>query len=258
MFINMFPNFGKGRILKKEMLESLRDYPRDFLDICFKDYSNGILSGADVLVGGNRITVSRGVVKHSNRIYMLVKDYELSCQYTNAEVLIKIKFLDKTEAGDFKLYSTIVFIDENTAVEEDELELGRFKLREGAVLRSDYTDFFDLITEFNTINIINVQYAGMKESTMNPFVLREFSKILLDCSSENINDVIFAMQCLNSTTVERDIIVYYISNRLGVEFKKYTNMEIYKYLCSIVKEVRSGKKRHIEAKKEGPMRIIVD
>jgi hypothetical protein len=258
LFIDMFPNFGKGRILKKEMLESLRDYPRDYLDICFKDYSNGIISGADILVGENGITVSRGVVKHNNRIYMLVKDYELDCQHTNKEVLIKIKFLDGTEAGDFKLYSTIVFIDQNTALKEDELELGRFKLREGAVLRSDYTDFFDLITEYNTINVINVEYAGIKESTMNPFVLKKFSRILLECGSLNTYDIVFAMQCLNSPTVERDVLICYIANRLGVEYKKYSNMEIYKHLCSIVKEVKSGKKRHVEPKKEGPMRIIVD
>jgi hypothetical protein len=59
-------------------------------------------------------------------------------------------------------------------LKEDELELGRFKLREGAVLRSDYTDFFDLITEYNTINVINVEYAGIKESTMNLLCSRNF------------------------------------------------------------------------------------
>jgi hypothetical protein len=90
----MFPNFGKGRILKKEMLESLRDYPRDYLDICFKDYSNGIISGADILVGENGITVSRGVVKHNNRIYMLVKDYmNLTASIQTKRFLLRLSFL---------------------------------------------------------------------------------------------------------------------------------------------------------------------
>lgn len=256
--MNLFPRFGKGRILKKEMLECLRDYPKDFLDIYFKEYSNGIISGADVVVGENAVTVTRGIVKHNNRLYLLAKDYELFYNYTNREVLIKIKFLDETETGDFKCYSTIIFIDDNTEVGNDELELGRFKLGEKARLRSKYTDFFDFITEFNTINIINVEYAGLKESTLNPSVLKSFSKVLLESGSENINDFAFAMQSLNTRLVGKEAIICYLSKRLGVEFKEYSNMEIYKYLCQIVKEVKSGKKKNAEIKKDGPMRIIVD
>lgn len=258
MFTNLFPDFASGRILKKEMLECLRDYPRDFFDVYFKDYSNGIIKGADAVVDKYNITITRGIVKHNDRLYVLEKDYELPYSFTNSEVLIKIKFLDEALSGDFKLYGTKVFIDENTAVEGDELELGRFKLREGAVLRSEYTDFFDMTTEYNTINIVNVEYSGLIKSTMRPFILNWFSRILLECNSENISDTLFAMQCLNTGSIEREILIYYISKRWGVEVREYTNMEIYKYLCHIVKEVKSGKKRTVEVKRDGPMRIIVD
>jgi len=258
LFANLFPNFGTGRILKKEMLECLRDYPRDFFDVYFKDYSNGIIAGADAVVGENIITIERGIVKHNGRIYILEKDYELPYNYTNSEALIKIKFLDENVKGDFIQYSTNIFIDSSAALGSDELELGRFKLREGAILRSDYTDFFDLTTEYNTINIVNVEYSALDKSTLKPFILKYFSRILLECNSENINDILFAMQCLNTGSIEREVLIYYISKRWGIEIKEYTNMEIYKYLCHIVKEVKSGKKRPVEARNEGPMRIIVD
>jgi hypothetical protein len=258
MFTNVVPNFGKGRILKKEMLENLRDFPRDFFDIYHKDYSNGIISGADALVGENNITIAKGILKHNGRIYLLSRDYSIPYYPTNKYVLIKVKFQDKVVDGDFDIYSTCVFLDENTEVGQDELELGRFKLREGAVLRSDYTDFYDFITEFNTINVINVEYAGWKNSTLNPLVLRYFSEIILKSGTDNVNDLGFAMQCINSGLVDRRLILYYVTKRLGMEFKDYSNMQIYKYLTFIVKEVESGIKRKVETKPSGPSRIIVD
>lgn len=258
MFTNVFPHFGKGRILKKEMLETLRDYPRDFFDIYFNHYSNGIIAGADAVVGEKSITITRGIVKHDDKLYMLAQDSELPYYPTNKEVLIKIKFLDEVTEGDFKISKTEIFIDENTGVEKDELELGRFKLREGAVLRSDYTDFYDFSTEFNTINVIHTEYAGIKKSTMNPLVLRHFSKIVLRSSTDHVYDIGFAMQCMHQDTVDRELILYYISNRLGLEHKDYTNMQIYKYLTQIVREAENGIRRKTEVRQNGPSRIIVD
>ena len=36
MFENNYPLFNPGRILKTKMLEELRDYPREFIDIKYK------------------------------------------------------------------------------------------------------------------------------------------------------------------------------------------------------------------------------
>ncbi|MCX7746236.1 MAG: DNA and RNA helicase [Clostridia bacterium] len=258
MFVNLYPNFGKGRILKKEMLENLRDYPRDFLNIYFKDYSNGIISGAQIIVGGSSFTVTPGVLKFKEQIYMLSDVAEVPYYPTNKEVVIKIKFFNEVSESDFKRYQSKVFIDDNTSLDEDELELGRFKLREGAVLRSEYTDFYDFSTEYNTINIINAAYSGPGQSTLNPLVLKYFSKVVFKSSTENVYDIGFAMQCSNQDLIHRELILYYISNRLGMEYKECSNIQIYKYLTLIVKEIESGIRRKMEVKQSGPSRIIVD
>ncbi len=35
MFKNVYPLFERKRLLKKEMLENIRDFPRDIVDIFF-------------------------------------------------------------------------------------------------------------------------------------------------------------------------------------------------------------------------------
>lgn len=257
LFANIIPRFSKGRILKKEMLENLRDYPRNFFDIFYGDYSDGIICGADICISESTIIVKKGIVKHERFIYMLDNEFELPYYHTNKEAVIKIRFDEEESDGDYKRRNSKVLIDDNIELAKNELELGRFKLREGAILRSDYTDFYDFSTEYNTVNIINVEYAGIKKSTLSPRILDYFAKILLKSNLDNMFDIVFAMQCINENTVERDLILYYISNRLEKDYKDYSNMEIYKHLTSIVKEIGSGKKRNTDMPHK-PMRIIVD
>lgn len=257
MFVNIIPKFGKGRILKKEMLENIRDYPRNFSEIYFKDYSNGIISGANICVCESTIIVNKGIVKHNGVIYMLENEFEVPYYHTNKEVLIKIRFEDESGNSDFKIFKSKILIDDNTEVASNEFELGRFKLREGAILRSEYVDFYDFSTEYNTVNIINVEYAGIKKSTLNPMILNYFANIVMKNNPENIMDIVFAFECLNGGIVERDAILYYISNRLGIEYKDYSNIQIYRYLATIVKEIESGKKKKVDIPNK-PMRIIVD
>lgn len=257
MFINVFPNFQKGRILKAEMLESLRDFPRNFWDIYLHGYSDGIIAGADVIVGDNHVTITKGIVKYQEQFYMLEHEVQVPFFNTNKEVFIKVKFGEEVAKSDFRIRSANILI-EDLPLQKDELELGRFKLREGAQLRFDYTDFFDFITEYNTINIVHVQYAGLGKNTISPMLLRYFSKIVMKSGSQNVYDICFVMHCLNQELVDRETILYYLTNRLGISDKDYSNLEIYQYLRTIVKEVKSGMKRNVENNVKKPAKIIVD
>lgn len=258
MFVNIFPNFDKGRILKKEMLDNLRDYPRNFFDIYFKDFSKGIISGADLVVGEKDITVAKGIIKFDNKLYMLEKEVSIPYYATNRESIIKVRFLDSAINSDFTVNTAEIFIDDNTNIERDELELGRFKLKERAQLRQDYTDFHDFSTEYNTLNIINVEYSGVGKSTMNPIILRYFSKIILKNKVDNPYDITFAMQCMNQKYTDREVVLYYISNRSGIEYKEYSNMQIYRYLCQIARDAESGVKRRVQNRQNRQLKIIVD
>jgi hypothetical protein len=41
----LIPYLEKGKILKENMLEALRDYPMDIMKLIYASYGNGIISG---------------------------------------------------------------------------------------------------------------------------------------------------------------------------------------------------------------------
>ena len=258
MFANAFPLFARGRILKKEMLENLRDFPRDFFDIYFADYSDGVIAGAEVIIGDGQITIGKGIVKHDQCLYLLEDNLQVSYFNANKEILIKVRFFPEETGGDFSSRSTEVFLDDDPEIALDQMELGRFKLREGAALRSDYTDFFDFATEYNTINIIHAPYAAPGLATLNPTILRYFAKIVLKSNSSNGYDLNFAMNCLSQKPLDRELIQYYLVNRRGLEYQDFSNIEIYRHLTLIVKELESGIKQQQGPKQSEMERMIID
>ncbi len=257
MFRTIFPIFSKGRILKTEMLEELRDYPRDFFKIYFENYANGIIAGTRLQVCADELIVHQGVIKFNGKLYLHLDEYHLPYQQANREMLLKIRFLEQSVENDFLLDQAEIYLDDQTTLHQNELELGRFKLREGAILRTDYTDFHDLATEYNTMNIINVPYACSGASTLSPLVLQFFAKIVLRSNTDSPLDIGFAMQCLNNELVRRDLVSYYVANRLGVPNQSYTNHELYKHLTTIIREIEGGVRRKVENRSRSP-RMIVD
>ncbi|MEG0258725.1 MAG: DNA and RNA helicase [Lysinibacillus sp.] len=257
MFTNRYPHFQKGRILKREMLENLRDYPRDFLDLYFQDYSNGIIKGVNIVVAETKLVITQGIVKHNNQIYILHTDYELPYEATGKETILKIRFANEVNELDFTAFTTEIVLDDSMELTRNELELGRFKLKSGAKLRSEHIDFHDFATEYNTVNYIYCQYAGLHKSTYHPMILQYFSKELLKSRTSNAYDIAFALECLNHDRVQRDVVDFYVSNRLGLEYQEYTNPQIHKYLGRILIETKSSGR--LTGNNQGrPRRMIVD
>lgn len=71
MFEIRYPYFNKDRILKKGMLENMRDYPRDILDVYNENLSDGVVCGLSPTVDEDIITISKGIVKHKGRLYVI-------------------------------------------------------------------------------------------------------------------------------------------------------------------------------------------
>ncbi|WP_139488165.1 DNA and RNA helicase [Brevibacillus dissolubilis] len=258
MFSNRYPTFAKGRILKIEMLENLRDYPRNFIQLRYQDYSDGIISGAQVLVHRDHLSITSGIIKHAGQIYLLEADQQIPYRNTGKETVVKIRFYEAVEGNDFTTRDAELVLDEAVQVRPYERELGRFKLKEGSRLRSDYQNLADFTTEFNTLNLIHVEYAGLTSPTLAPAILRYFAGEMLRCGCSHPYDIAFAMQCLNQETVERDVILHYIGNRLGTGYRDMTHPQIHKYLVRILDEVKGGGRARLDARQGGPQRMIVE
>jgi hypothetical protein len=257
LFINAFPQFQKGRILKTEMLENLRDFPRDFWDIFLHNYSDGIIAGAAMTVSDNIISITKGIVKFQEKLYLLDQELQLVVAAAPQEVFVKVKFDGPVVGSDFLVHNSRLII-ETKPLQQDELELGRFKLNEGAQLRSVYRDFDDFVTEYNTLNIVHVPYAGLGKSTVSPMLIQYFLKQVIKGLTQNAFDISFFMQCFNAERVERDAILYYLTNRLSIPDKDYSNLEIYQYLRMIMKEMKSGSKGNVEHNGKKSVKIMID
>lgn len=242
MFLNTYPLFNHGRILKLEMLEQLRDFPRDLFNIYSLQYSNGVISGCDIGVKGEYIVVTKGIIKYENVLYVLKEDYMIPYRYTNSLALLKLRFLGETKNSDFIRYTTEIFIDDNLDLNEDEMELCRFKVKEGAILRIDYVDFEDMSTEYDTVNLINCTYAGSGKSTLSPRILKAFAKEAFKYELSNSLDISFSMMCLQEGRgIEKDLITSYLSSRLKISNRDYSNSEIYEYLVRILNDIKQGR-----------------
>ncbi|MNO45807.1 hypothetical protein D3C76_360840 [compost metagenome] len=257
MFTHIVPKFAKGRILKTAMLENLRDFPREYADIYYRDYADGIITGANIEVGEEALTVTPGIVKYKSRLYLLDQPAIVAYQATGRETVVKIRFREGTTDVDWSIYHSDIVIDEHIESQPSELELCRFKLKEGAKLRQDYQNFRDLVTEYNTVNLLHVRIAAYGQSTVSPFIMRYFGEELLRRGSSEAQDLAFAMMSLNEGILNRKVITHYIANRLGIPNKDYTNVEIHKHLARILESARGGGGR-MGMSSGGSLRVIVD
>lgn len=62
MFRNIYPVFEAKKVLRIEMLENLRDYPRTLFDIEYQEYSDGILYGCRLKAADKELTVLPGII----------------------------------------------------------------------------------------------------------------------------------------------------------------------------------------------------
>lgn len=259
MFENNYPLFTPGRILKTKMLTELRDYPREFINIKYRDYSDGIIAGCDIEVTDNFLIIKKGIIKHGETIYIMTEDKPLIYENNNKLTLVKLRFLSETRDNDFIKYSTEAYLDENETIKEDEMELCRFKLRSGAVLRGRYVSFNDFSTEFDTVNIINVPFAGTLGKTLNPKITRYFGRELLGCNLSNSWDIQFASLCVQSNEpIEKDITISYLVYKLNIERRSYTNNDLYNYLLEIVNQIKNSSGNRNNLKNRKFKRILID
>ncbi|SFR97415.1 hypothetical protein [Anaeromicropila populeti] len=243
MFQDSYPMFSRDMILKAEMLENIKDYPRELNNIMFQHHSNGVICGADIIISdGKCISIAPGIVKYNNVLYRLSGIKTCDEYAIGTEQIVKICFCDTYEdIYEVRNESTIIINGEEPN-QKNEMELCRFILKDGAVLRQDYQNFLDFTTQHNTINIINVNYSCIGESTISPVVLYQFATEMLGYRLSDPFDISFSMLCMQQQPVNRTLIEKYIQRRVdNVAKGKLTNKQIHSYLSKILEMAKLGK-----------------
>lgn len=256
-----FPIFEKGRVLKLEMLEALRDYPFDLIQTRYADYSDGIISGLNVSSENELVNISRGLVKFDGRIYILVNDFSIHCENLGVDLVLKIRFEDYDEnEKDFNDFYTDIIFDTEFELQENDIEICRFDLREGAKLRYNYIDMYDMTTRYDTVNIIHAPFSAYGESTVSPKLTRYFAKEVFNTTAFDHIDMSFCSLCLNNDIpIDKLLIMGYIKQKLDIDEKEvFTNIKIFNYLCKILDNIKNDKNNIRKSKGINKKKIIVD
>lgn len=235
MFKNKYPLFVKKHILKIEMLENIRDYPRDLVRIKYQNYCDGILHGCRIEMRGDELWLKSGVVLYAGKTYLMGTDMQIEYNADGVLNYLKLKFMGEIEDADMISHQAEVVLDDKEPSRENEIELARFKLQQGARLRSEHTGFRDYNTEFDTVNLLYAPYSSEDGERLCPKVLKTFAQEMLKRELRNAYDLPFCMICMNAGgDISRTLLVCYLQRRCRKQRKYDTTIEMYKGLLELL------------------------
>lgn len=252
------PMFMKGNLLTQDMLNALKEYELQISESYFAGYSDGIITGLDIQVTKGVIYIGKGIVKYQNRLFFIPDNTTVQIQPIDAWQTVRLVFGDIEITKTFAEQDMEIEVSRNTQHEEKSIEICRVRLQDGARLRSDYRNFEDMKTEFDTVNVIEAQWAAYGKESISPVILREFAKEAEKCTLGNQQDMMFVQQILNQNgkALNRELIEFYLNNRQEKKNPQYTNIEIYQGLCNVLKQIKTGKAQTTENRR--PRRVLVD
>jgi len=244
MFTIAYPLFERGRIMKKELLLGLRDYSFGLARVQFDDWTDGIISGCAISVTDTHLTVEPGILKFNQFVYVMTEPQHISYEPTERTTVVKVRFSTSADSGvDYVGYRGKLVLDPETTLLENELELCRFKLKQGSRLRCDYTGFEDIQTEYDTINLAHATWAGIERPGIALPILRQFAREALQCSLAEPWDVTFCSQCMSGEIVHRSVIEAYVTAHGEHVSGTESNAGIYDMLERILSKLRANARR---------------
>lgn len=214
MFCYEMPQFEKKCLLRAEMLEQLRDFPRDYLEIMYSGYSDGILCGCVPGWNQGKLTVEPGILRYNGKLYFLKKPFQTVCEAQDKIRYLKVQFKVPVRENGKVVGKTKIYLDDTKPDPVNEIELCQFRLQEGARLRETYENFADCITEFDTIQLIDVPWASSGKPTLHPKILRQYAVEILKKKDGNVIDIGFALDILsNRGIMPEEAVRFYIDMR---------------------------------------------
>lgn len=257
---HIYPAFERGRIMKKELLWALRDYSYSALELQYKDYADGIISGCKIRVEDNLLYIAPGIMKCQGFIFLFTEESQIEYAPTEYSISLKFRLIAREVLSDYVKYETEFVLDETLERRPNEIELCRFKLKEGARLRTDYKDFFDIQTEFDTVNLANATWAAVGENTLSKEITDYYAKKVMECAHADVKDIQFAYFLLQSKEAIRcEVLRDYIARKTGCESREngFDAEETFAKLEEILDGIRRGKDIYGQGRIRQDNRMII-
>lgn len=247
------PVFAGRRILKKESLWDIRDYTYAGWQLYYADHTDGLLKGCEIHTEDGRLVIGKGMLKFHDFIYLMMEEERVDYQPKNRWQVLKAEFSEDETNLDYKAYRVRFFLDEEMELGENQIEMCRFYLREGSVLRDSYKNFADMSTEYDTINLIYATVAGVGEKTLHPVVVRQFGEEIWNAKEKETSDFIFSYMIeSNKGRMERQAITRYLQDKNRKESEKdlsvWDNNMIYTELERILRHRGVGRGKGYDRK----------
>ena len=231
------PTFNPGP-LKKEIMQALRDFTVDEQNIRYHEYTDGIITGCTLFEENMKIGLVNGIVKFAGRLYKLSGKTSVPYEPTEHWTVLKVRFSPQQQHREYNIYTSELVLDTNTEIRPNELEMGRFKLKQGSYLRTSYKNFWDMGTEYDTVNLLYVKQAAQFTATLSPEITMHFAREAFPYIGEKPLDAAFCVACLQSgQSVSRDLIQQYICTRKKRAYFEMDNAEIHQALAEILDEL---------------------
>lgn len=257
---HIYPAFERGRIMKKELLWALRDYSYSALQLQYQGYSDGIISGCRIQAADDTLYIGSGIIKCQGFIFLLTGEEQVRYVPTDQYISLKFRLKEKENLSDYTRYVTEFILDENLERTQSEIELCRFKLKEGARLRTEYKDFYDIQTEFDTVNLADATWSAQGGQALSKDVTDYFANKVLECKNAEDKDIQFAYFLLQSRgAVPHKILNDYIARRRGDTMKNetFSGKEAFWKLEEILSDIRKGKSAYRTERMNRDNRMIV-
>lgn len=242
---NLYPLFERNRILKKEMLWSLRDYTFAHARVKYQEYGQGILTGCSLSVKGEEIAVRPGLLKYGPAVCILMEEARIPFEAAQETRYLQMAVREDRSAPDYTAYRMELALSEKERKEEGVFELCRFHLRKGAALRTEYKSFADMETEYDTVDVTHADWGGLGGKSLAPEVTRRFAEEILSNRGSREEDRAFAMHCLcEEGAMPVKALAAYAAGRMGGELDEYMDMQkVYGALRRILEQSGRGEER---------------
>jgi len=240
MFEHKIPKFTPGRVLSREILFTMRDLAYQEQSVRYDEYCDGIIEGCALYEEDMKIGIQNGLIKFGGRLYLLTEKQGIPYQPTDEWTMLKIRFGTQLASKDFTHYTGELVLDNGLRVQANEMELGRFKLKKGSRLRTQYISFADMETEYDTVNLLHVVQSAPGEPTISPKITRTFAQEAFPFVNDPM-DISFCSICLGAEqAVRRDYIQWYICGRMNTDYQHLDNLQIHRSLKDILEAIRTG------------------
>ena len=175
MLTNKILNFPHKAILTKELLQEIYQYPREFFRLIYNDYADGIISGLNYFIDGEKnLILSAGMILFDGEIYFLAENTNISdlAEKNNLVDGRDYYILPQKESQKKSPCLTENKLILNFSEEEQNFSLGKFRFKSkndfNLPTLSDSDDPFENIFRSSTFDLLDIPFADKGEATFHP------------------------------------------------------------------------------------------